>query len=117
MNKVHVGRDAEQRASEHLQKKGYFILARNFKFMHLGELDIVARDGDTLVFVEVRYRRSRNFGTPEGSLTPKKLQTVRRTAEAWMARNNYHRVPCRFDVVAVEYIAGKEEIRHYVNAF
>ncbi|HLP27525.1 MAG TPA: YraN family protein [Candidatus Didemnitutus sp.] len=117
MNKVHVGREAEQRAAEHLQEKGYHILARNFKFMHLGELDIVARDGDTLVFVEVRYRRSRNYGTPEGSLTPKKLQTVRRTAQAWMARNNYHRVPCRFDMIAVELVEGNEEIRHYVNAF
>ncbi len=117
MNNVEVGREAEQRAAEYLIKRGYFILARNFKFMHLGELDIVAREGTTLVFVEVRYRKSRNYGTPEGSLTSKKLRTIRRVAEAWMARNHYHRCACRFDVIAVDDCTGREEIRHHENAF
>jgi len=117
MNNVETGRLAEQRAADYLMAKGYKMLARNFKFKHMGELDIVASQGTTLVFVEVRYRKYRTYGTPEGSLTAKKLQTVRRTSEAWMSRNRYHGYAVRFDVVAIDMFTGNEEIRHYENAF
>ncbi len=117
MNYVTLGRAAEDRAAEMLRAKGYFILARNFKFKHMGELDIVARHGDTLVFVEVKYRRYRSYGPPEASMSPRKCATIRRVAQAWMLRNRYHGVPVRFDVVAVEQLGGTEEIRHYANAF
>ncbi|MCX6141139.1 MAG: YraN family protein [Candidatus Kapabacteria bacterium] len=117
MNNVQIGREAERKAAEYLSDKGYLILDMNFKFMHMGELDIVARQGSTLVFVEVRMRRTKQYGTPEGSLTPKKLRTIRRVAQAWMSRKNYHGRACRFDVVAIDESSGRCEIRHYENAF
>lgn len=117
MNNVQVGREAERKAADYLQEKGYTVLDQNFKFMHLGELDIVARKGSTLVFVEVRMRRTKQYGSPEGSLTPKKLRTIRRVAEAWMSRHRYHGYACRFDVVAIDESSGRCEIRHYENAF
>ncbi len=117
MNYVTMGRAAEDRADAHLRSLGYVILARNFKFKRLGELDIVARDGDTLVFVEVKYRRFRSYGPPEASLSPRKLATIRRVAEAWMLIHRYRGIPVRFDVIAVEQCGPGEEIRHYRNAF
>lgn len=117
MNKVQVGREAEEKAAKFLELKGYTVLARNYKFMRLGEIDIIARINDTLVFVEVRSRKYRTYGTPEGSLTPKKFRTIRRVAEAWMSHNRYYNRLCRFDVVAVDLFVGCQEIRHYENAF
>ncbi len=117
MNKVSVGREAEQIAADYLEEHGYIILERNYTFKHMGEIDIVADFFGTLVFIEVRYRRSRNYGTPESSLSPRKLRTIRRVAEAWMAHHRRRACPVRFDMVAVELIDGSIEIRHHRNAF
>lgn len=117
MNKVSVGREAEQIAVEYLEEHGYTILDRNYTFKHMGELDIVAEIDHTLVIVEVRYRRSRNYGSPEGSLTPRKLRTIRRVAEAWISHRRRHRCAVRFDMIAVELMDGETEIRHHINAF
>ncbi len=101
MNRIALGALGEKRAAEFLKKKGHRILETNFRCRE-GELDIISRDKDCLVFVEVRTRSSTDFGTPEESITRAKreklvtvaltyLQTHRNLPESW-----------RFDVVAVE---------------
>lgn len=117
MNKVSIGREAEQIASDYLEEHGYTILDRNYTFKHMGEIDIVSEIDQTLVFVEVRFRRSRNYGSPEGSLTPRKLRTIRRVAEAWMAHHRRRSGAVRFDLIAVELMGSDTEIRHHRNAF
>ena len=117
MNKVSVGREAEQIAADYLREHGYDILDQNYTFKHMGELDIVAEHDGTLVIVEVRFRRARGYGSPEESLTARKLRTIRRVAEAWIAHHRRHGCPVRFDMIAVEQIHGATEIRHHRNAF
>jgi putative endonuclease len=94
---------------------GYTILARNFIFQH-GEIDIIARDGNELVFVEVKLRRGSNFGTPEDSMTERKQKLLRRTAEGYLAVNHIEEILCRFDVVAIQIDGGKTVYRLYKNA-
>ena len=117
MNTVETGRIAEQAAATYLVEKGYEILDRNFTYKKIGEIDIVARCNACLVFVEVRSRYSSAYGSPEASLTPTKLSGVRRTAEAWMTIRKCYGMPCRFDVIAVDYSTGSQRIRHIENAF
>jgi putative endonuclease len=117
MNKVSIGREAEQIAADYLEEHGYAILDRNYTFKHMGEIDIVAEIDHTLVFIEVRFRRSRHYGSPEGSLTPRKLRTIRRVAEAWMAHHRRRSGAVRFDMIAVELMGSDTEIRHHRNAF
>lgn len=117
MNTVETGRSAEQVAADFLEAGGYEILDRNFTYRKVGEIDIIARHGGELVFVEVRSRYSHLYGSPEASLTPAKLRGVRRTAEAWMLQRKCYGMPCRFDVIAVDYSTGRLQVRHLPNAF
>ena len=84
-----------------MRRRGYAILARRFWTRH-GEIDIVARDGDVLVFVEVKARSSRSFGGALGAVTPRKQRQVIAMAQRYMARVGWAARPCRFDVVAVQ---------------
>jgi putative endonuclease len=106
-----IGQDAERLAADHLRKLGYRIIETNVRFS-MGELDIVAEDGVSLVFVEVRARRSSQFGTPEQSLTAAKRRRVYRAAERYLQtrRLNPDR-PMRIDVVAIDLGPGKQPTR------
>ncbi len=97
-----VGRFGEQVAVEHLQDAGVTILDRNWRCRE-GELDIVARDGDTLVFVEVKTRSSSAFGLPAGAVSARKVHRIRRLAKAWLQANREfgYWESLRFDVIAV----------------
>jgi len=106
----------EDRAVDFLTRKGYSILARNYRFEH-GEIDIIARDGDELVFVEVKTRRSIRFGTPEDAVSDHKRKQLRKTAEGYLFQNDIEDVACRFDVIAVQLMGKEYEIRHYDHAF
>ena len=112
-NSRQVGAEMEGKACAFLEGKGLAVVERNFR-CRLGEVDIVARDGATLVFVEVKYRRGSGRGLPEEAVTPRKAETIRRVALYYLVR---HGLPesqaMRFDVVAIE--GG--QIRHYVGAF
>lgn len=113
MNNRSVGRDKEALGAEYLEKSGYKILERNF-YCRVGEIDIIARDSDTLVFVEVKYRKAAGFGMPEEAVSYVKQEKIYRAAMYYIYK--FHKtndVLCRFDVIAVE----GEEIRHYKNAF
>jgi len=93
------------------------ILDRNIK-CRLGELDLVARDGATLVFVEVKSRRSGDFAAPEMSVTAAKRRKLRQLAEEYLQRLPEPHPPCRFDVVAVLLPdGGPPELRHIPDAF
>jgi putative endonuclease len=95
------GRRAEQAALEMLETRGLVLIARNYG-CKLGEIDLIMRDGDTVVFVEVRYRKSIYFGSPAESIGFKKRQKIVATAKYWLqTRGRSNRQPCRFDVVTV----------------
>lgn len=88
-------------ARKHLEKLGYSILETNFRCRE-GEIDIVAREGGCLVFVEVKTRRSRTFGTPEESITPLKQERLVQLAEAYLQEREGLPEDWRIDVVTIE---------------
>jgi putative endonuclease len=101
MKRRETGMMGENLACEFLGKNGYEIIERNFRCPG-GEVDIVARQHDTLVFVEVRTKSSQQFGTPEESITPTKMEHLRNAAAYyWQSRNNLPE-SWRIDVIAIE---------------
>lgn len=95
-----AGGDAEDAAAAFLHDRGLAIVARNYR-TRLGEIDLIAHDGDTLVFVEVRMRRDDAFGGALASITPRKRARIVAAARQYLMR--LRRVPpCRFDVVALQ---------------
>lgn len=112
-----LGRDGEQCAVDALLARGYAILARRHR-TRFGELDIVARDGETLVFVEVKARRGTSFGQPGDAVHWRKRRRLARLAEAFVAERRLHRVPCRFDVVGIVWQDGRApEVQVFRHAF
>ena len=113
-----LGRSGEDVAAAYLRKKKYRIVERGFRF-HKGEIDIIARDrDDTLVFFEVKARRSRDFGQPEEAVTSLKQKQLRRLAEAYLALNGLIDSPCRFDVLSLAWDENDApSIYHLRNAF
>jgi len=95
---VMSGNEAEERACEILRKLGYEIVARNWRCRY-GEVDIVARDGDQLVFVEVKARSNRSFGGPEAAVGRVKQRKILATAGQFLSQTQCC-LPVRFDVVA-----------------
>jgi putative endonuclease len=107
----------EARAAEHLASRGMRLVERGFR-CRLGEVDIVAFDGATLVFCEVKTRRSCRMGTPAEAVTPAKQARIRRLAESYVALHRLGGIRLRFDVVAVRLAGdGSTEIEHIPNAF
>lgn len=106
-----AGLAAEERAAKHLEGKGYSILARNFT-AKLGELDIVARDGETVVFVEVRARSREDFGGAAESVVWSKRRKLIRAAQLYIQKNALD-CPMRFDVVTIQ----GETLEHIEDAF
>lgn len=96
-----LGKLGERLAQEHLRRQGYRIKETNYR-CSLGEVDIIAEDGDCLVFVEVRTRRGRGFGTPEESITPAKSLRLATLAEFYVQSLDTLPAHWRVDVVAVE---------------
>jgi putative endonuclease len=94
------GAAAEDAALAHLRAAGLQLLARNVRYP-FGEIDLVMREGATIAFVEVRYRRSADYGGAFASVTRDKRRKLARAAQAWLKGNRAHAAaPCRFDVVA-----------------
>jgi putative endonuclease len=97
-----TGDHFEDAARLFLQARGMRLVRANF-LCRLGEIDLVMRDGEVLVFVEVRYRKSRAFGGALGSITAAKRQRIIRAAQVWLRANPWDaNRPCRFDVIAFE---------------
>ena len=97
-----LGQLGEELAVRYLRRQGYAILERNYRCSY-GEVDVVARDGDRLAFVEVRARRGRAFGSPEESVTPQKQQRLATVAREYLRAHEYVDVDWGIDVVAVEF--------------
>ena len=111
------GRDGEARAAAFLAGRGLTILAQNVR-APAGEIDLVALDGDTLVFCEIRTRRSRRQGGALDSVTPAKQRQVVRVAEWFLATHPaLQRHPMRFDVVAIDMEGERVAIVHVPDAF
>jgi len=117
MARERPGQRGEDLACDLLVKKGYQIVQRNYTYGK-GELDIIAKDGELLVFVEVKSRFNLEFGPPELGITKKKQRQVRRVAEAYLHERDIVDTDCRIDVVAILF-RGKEppQINHILNAF
>ena len=90
----------EQIAENYLKSQGYKIIKTNYK-CKLGEIDIIASDKDTLVFIEVKYRKTNIFGLPRETVNSYKQQKIRMVASIYINKNNLHNKPCRFDVVEI----------------
>jgi putative endonuclease len=95
-----VGAYGERRAVEHLIDGGMVLLDRNWRCRH-GEIDIVARDGDVIVFCEVKTRRGDGFGTPAEAIVASKASRLRRLAALWLEDHPVRPAEVRFDVVSV----------------
>jgi len=111
-----VGQYGEQVAAEQLERAGLQVLARNWRCAE-GELDIVARDGDALVFCEVKARSSVRFGDPSEAVSREKAVRIRRLALRWLAANGISGRELRFDVVTVLRCADGPRVRHMRGAF
>ncbi|MDY0268265.1 YraN family protein [Trichloromonas sp.] len=110
-----LGRWGEDLAARYLERCGWRILHRNLR-TPVGEIDILARDGKTLVFVEVKTRRGLAFGTPQEAVGPAKRRQILRAAQWHLAAVAY-RTTVRFDVVAILAGSGEPRIEHIVDAF
>ena len=111
-----MGKAGEDLAVEELERRGYAIVARRYRTRH-GEIDIVARDGDTTVIVEVKARATGEFGTAAEAVTPWKQRRLVSMAVDYLARQNLSDRPCRFDVVAIDDLGTNTSITVYQSAF
>lgn len=112
-NRRRTGAKYEQKTAEYLESLGWRVLERNYR-CRMGEIDLIALDGGTLVFVEVKYRSSRAYGTPAEAVDRKKQRTICRVSDYYRLTHQITDAqPCRFDVAAVQ--GG--EIRLIQNAF
>ena len=113
---LELGRRGEELASRFLKKLHYKILEKNFR-CKFGEIDIIALQGKTLVFVEVKTRSSPEYGGPQASVTPKKREQLIKVAFFYLQKNRLFDRDARFDVVAVEFDSGEKRIELIRNAF
>lgn len=113
-NKRKTGAYYEKMAGEYLQQKGYEILEYNYR-CRAGEIDIVARDGEYLVFCEVKYRKDNKKGTPLEAVTQRKQRTISRCAMFYIMEKGLDGQACRFDVAGIT--GSREQIELIQNAF
>jgi putative endonuclease len=111
-----LGKRGEDLAVDELKRRGYAVLARRYRTRH-GEIDIVARDGDVIVFVEVKAKESAEFGSASEAVTARKQRRVISMAVDYLARNRLTTKPCRFDVVAIDGVAEDAVLTYYRGAF
>lgn len=105
-----LGKEGEDRAAAYLTSRGYKIEARNFRTL-FGEIDIVARDKNTLVFIEVKTRSDRSYGLPEDAITARKLQRLLKACAYFNLVHHTENEPQRIDVLALE----NSSLRHLQN--
>lgn len=111
-----LGQQGEEIAVRYLQKESYRIIARNFRTRY-GELDIICLKNDVLVFVEVKTRRSKIYGSAEEALTNQKIEHIRKVALQYLADNHTKHKEIRFDVIAILMINNEPRLNHIEAAF
>ena len=113
--RIKLGKEGEKLAIKHLKAQGCTILQRNYR-QKAGEIDIIAEDADSLVFVEVKTRRSLQFGQPYEAVTHHKQQQLQRVAQDYLSRNGIVNRAVRFDVISILLQKGNTpEIVHLQN--
>ena len=115
-DRLELGRFGEALALKKIKRLGYKCIARNYR-CPLGEVDLIAKDGKTLVFVEIKTRRMKSLGYAKEAITERKKRQLSKVALAYMKANNCSDTKSRFDVVAINLINGKSEIEVIRNAF
>jgi len=118
MNTKEIGNFGEEKACEYLEKQGITVLKRNF-YARCGEIDIIAKDGDTIVFAEVKTRLSKEYGTPSEFVDYRKQEKIIQTALYYLGNDD---TDMRFDVIEVMYkpmgdVMTVTEINHIKSAF
>ena len=115
-NRQQRAREGEQLAAQYLVERGFEILAMNYRFGR-GEIDIIALDEEYTVFVEVKARWSDRYGHPLQAVPRSKQAQIIRVARGFLHEQQVTSLPCRFDVIAIEFRRGIPEITHLKNAF
>ena len=115
-DRIDLGKLGEDLALKRIKRLGYKCLIRNYR-CPLGEIDIIAKDGDTLVFIEIKTRRCRSLGYAKEAINRKKRRQVSKVALAYMKAHNCCDVKSRFDVVAINLTENKKQIEVIRNAF
>jgi putative endonuclease len=116
-DRQNLGKQGEDLACRELERRGYAVLARRYR-SRFGEIDIVCRSNRTIVFVEVRARRTTRYGRAAESVVPRKRRRIAAIALDYLAWTGQVGAPCRFDVVAIDAIGSEREtLRVYENAF
>lgn len=108
MSTILTGGHGEDLACEYLRKQGYEILERNYRIRG-GEVDIVAKDGEYLVFVEVKSRWSHEYGLPSESMTPWKIKALLKTAQFYLLKAKWGDKPYRLDFVSIDFADNPEK--------
>jgi putative endonuclease len=116
LDRTALGRRGERIAERHLRRRGYRILERNFRAAG-AEIDLVAMDGDTLVFVEVKTRRTARSGAPAEAVNPNKQGHLRRAAELYALAHRAQDRAMRFDVVAIDADSARRHLELLRDAF
>ena len=110
-----LGRWGEKQAADFLTNKGYQVLARNLRTPY-GEIDLIASQGEALVFIEVKTRMTQDYGLPEEAITPQKLQHMIESAQHYIQENLETEPNWRVDVIAIQKQAdGQPDITHFEN--
>ncbi len=99
-SRLNIAKIGESLAAKHLKARGCKILVQNYRAGR-GEIDIIVRDGEFIVFVEVKTRRSLRFGLPQEAVTIQKQRQISKIALAYLQSHNLLDTPCRFDVIAI----------------
>lgn len=111
-----LGKRGEDWAASELEKAGYVILERNWRHGHL-ELDMICREGEEIVFVEVKTRSSTHNGGAPGAITAAKIMRMEKAARYWLSAKGVWSRPCRFDVLCLYVQSDTFRMEHYRNAF
>jgi putative endonuclease len=115
-HKQRAGRSGEDLAAEHLDRRGYRILHRNFRTRE-AEIDIIARHRGVIVFVEVKARRGRGYGHPKWAVTPAKQRRISMAALSYLKKKRLMDARARFDVVTIQSMDAEPRIEVFANAF
>ncbi|MFA4966869.1 MAG: YraN family protein [Candidatus Margulisiibacteriota bacterium] len=112
-----LGTSGEDAACQHLKNIGYKIIERNFRSQQ-GEIDIIAKDGEFLVFIEVKNYSFRSYGSPLGAVRKSKKQSIIHAAQTYLYKNNIKNTNCRFDVLTIyRNHSGDAHIEYIKDAF
>jgi putative endonuclease len=109
-----LGQKGEDIALRFLKKKRYKIAATRYR-QYRGEIDIIAYDKKTLVFVEVKTRSDISFGSPEESVNSSKQNQIKKIAQGYLSIHNQKDMECRFDVISIQYNSNKEYTIHHIK--